>query len=246
MNEPNTTGASEADKDAFKALCAERDLLLSENAALREEPKQLEQWMREHGVRTMHQPHIDMAAEDYAPWQAMVRAEYRCGVTEALACAALAEALNVEFPFTVTRPTLSFMENDKRKIEALAAELARLREENVELKEKLAAIGEMAVVDWDDEVVGAVDAALKGKEPITYKDRLRALFVEIPAELSTLRATNAGLVEQAGNLLSILEAHEVDSLDCDRRGEKYRDCLSNQIRRLEAALDAAKGGESRG
>jgi hypothetical protein len=38
------------------------------------------------------------------------------------------------------------------------------------------------------------------------------------------------------NLLAVLEAHDVESLDCDRRGEKYCSCLSQAIERVADTL----------
>lgn len=51
-------------------------------------------------------------------------------------------------------------------------EIAEKRVKDLELT--LSIIGDMAVSDWNDEVVGKVDAVVK--EPLRYKDRIKALF----------------------------------------------------------------------
>ncbi len=44
------------------------------------------------------------------------------------------------------------------------------------------------------------------------------------------------LIKAAQDILAILDAHEVDTLDCDRRGDIHCDCLDKAKEKLENAL----------
>lgn len=57
-----------------------------------------------------------------------------------------------------------------------------------ELELKLTAVCEFAVADWNDQVVGQVESVVPHEKQRTYADRLRALFVDGPAERDALRA----------------------------------------------------------
>lgn len=76
------------------------------------------------------------------------------------------------------------MQEGTKQIEAYRARVA-------ELEKELVALGELAVVDFDDAVVGRVDAVVK--EPQKYKDILRALFITGPEKLKAAEQDNAAL-----------------------------------------------------
>lgn len=62
---------------------------------------------------------------------------------------------------------------------------AKDQEQIKRLEIELAAIGEIAVVDWDDQTVGKVDQVLD--KPVgVYRDELRRLFVEQPERIAEL------------------------------------------------------------
>jgi hypothetical protein len=66
------------------------------------------------------------------------------------------------------------------------------------------------------------------------------VYVEaLEAEVSELRSLVGRLTEGAWGLLAVLDAHEVESLDCDRRGDHTCECLTNAANRLRAALEGA-------
>lgn len=69
--------------------------------------------------------------------------------------------------------------------------LAALTEHAMELEIKLAALGEFAVADWNEEVVSQVDKAVP--EPTRYKDFLRTLFVKHPEQIKELQEEVAKL-----------------------------------------------------
>lgn len=48
---------------------------------------------------------------------------------------------------------------------------------------------------------------------------------------------NAGLM-----LVETIEAHEIESLSCDRDGETYCECVRKQAQKFKAALAPQKGG----
>ncbi len=49
------------------------------------------------------------------------------------------------------------------------------------------------------------------------------------------------LIEAAKNIEVIIEAHAIDTFDCDRSGETYCDCLARARGHLKAALAAVEG-----
>jgi len=53
----------------------------------------------------------------------------------------------------------------------------------------------------------------------------------------------AAFVDAVRMHLSTLDAHDIESLDCDRRGEKYCDCLSKSIDKLRSALSHPQSKE---
>lgn len=64
------------------------------------------------------------------------------------------------------------------------------------LELSLAAIGDLAVADWNSEVVGRVDAVVK--DPAKYKDQLRTLFSAV-IERDLLRAKVNELLAHSGS-----------------------------------------------
>lgn len=238
---PTPTGGQVEAVQLGECNVRQREDLLAENAALREEK---EKFFWELGQIKMT---IDgMGKIEGAGWSDSHKA-----VVDLL------ERFDV-----MVRTNAEHMNNAERLSEiskSQHAELARLR---IDIGDIIASANDMRALIGDclnlmgEECAGRLEDAIKHN--IAELARLREEKQERENQLSiqigvnekmrdridTLRETNAGLVKQAGDLLIILEAHEVDTLDCDRRGEKYCDCLSNHIRRLKAALDAAKGGEA--
>lgn len=55
-----------------------------------------------------------------------------------------------------------------------------------------------------------------------------------------------GLREAAEHILSVIEAHDIATFDCDRRGDVYCDCLDKAKSRLRASLAThpSDGGEA--
>lgn len=75
---------------------------------------------------------------------------------------------------------------------------AKLRERDIEierLKYELAVIGDMAVTDWNDEVVGAVDKALAQPVPATYAEQRRAEFAQVENLRAQLATANSAIDE---------------------------------------------------
>jgi len=68
------------------------------------------------------------------------------------------------------------------------AEIARLTSRVTDLETQLVALGDLAVGIWDDKTVGKVDALVKNGPK--YKDVLRTLFVDNPAQIARLTAEN--------------------------------------------------------
>lgn len=69
-----------------------------------------------------------------------------------------------------------------------AKEYARkLERERNMLQAKLTALGGLAVSGWDNKTVGEVDSLISAEKQLEYKDLLRSLFVDIPAERDQLR-----------------------------------------------------------
>lgn len=87
-------------------------------------------------------------------------------------------------------PIVDKLESLERERNEARSKLAAAQARIAELELSLAAIGEMAIADWNDEVVGKVDAVVK--EPLRYLDRLKALF-DLHDEVKRLRADNATL-----------------------------------------------------
>lgn len=79
------------------------------------------------------------------------------------------------------------------------AEIRVLRARVSELELALAAIGDLAVADWDDATVGKIDAVVK--EPTRYRQRLGALFAA--------EARNARLVTVGGMMRRFCEEHGI-------------------------------------
>jgi hypothetical protein len=96
-------------------------------------------------------------------------------------------ALNEQLRYVTEQ--LSCVDCGAAPVEELARRAAKqitaLTKRAEEAEVQLVALGDLAVADWDDKTVGTVDATVK--EPTKYKDRLRALFVDIPNERDRLR-----------------------------------------------------------
>lgn len=100
------------------------------------------------------------------------------------------------------------------------AENTKLRADLDRVKEELAALGDLAVGEWDSATVGKVDALVP--DAVKYKDQLRALFVDIPTERDRLREENERL------------AHDLKELD--QAGYRDGQKLANENNQLRARI----------
>jgi hypothetical protein len=124
-----------------------------------------------------------------------------------------------------------------------------LRDRVQELEAKLTVVGEMAVADWDDKAVGAVDSAVPHENQVKYKDVLRRMFVEQPKELEELRA----------KLAAHPDTVRLNWLEIKHHGMKWNDANAvisqlkpedekyiGQSTTLRAAIDAAINATPKG
>lgn len=92
--------------------------------------------------------------------------------------------------------------------------IADLRAENERLQCELLTIGDMAVVDFDDAVVGAVDKAVPSP-PTTYIERRRAELVQHEAMQAEIAALQAQLKAMLNIFDRGLEAGTIGRRICD-------------------------------
>jgi len=59
-------------------------------------------------------------------------------------------------------------------------------------------------------------------------------------DLARERSRADVLAAEVRGLLAVIDAHEIDTLDCDRTDNKYCDCLQRQMDKIRAALDPTK------
>lgn len=64
----------------------------------------------------------------------------------------------------------------------------------------------------------------------------RCNMAALEADYTTLRAHAERLAEALKDITETLEAHEVDTLDCDRAGNKFCTCLERRISKADKAL----------
>lgn len=72
------------------------------------------------------------------------------------------------------------------------------------------------------------------------KSHARCFNTAVRAALPALTKQRDDLARLAQSLIDTLNAHEVDSLDCDRSGVTHCDCLTKAIDRLAAAIKESK------
>lgn len=106
---------------------------------------------------------------------------------------------------------LSDFENERNAARARIAEL----------EVALLAVGDMAVADWNDAAVGAVDAVVK--EPARYRDMLKSLF-SAAKERDTLRASLAAVEKERDEAK---EQHERDCLELIDERDKAQEAISH-------------------
>lgn len=73
-------------------------------------------------------------------------------------------------------------------------------------------------------------------------DEIKTLRTQLTAANATIDALKAKLTR----LVATIEAHEIESLSCDRDGEKYCECLKNAAKAAKDTPDAdldAQAGE---
>jgi hypothetical protein len=63
----------------------------------------------------------------------------------------------------------------------------------------------------------------------------------LKAELDWERKIKASLLTALGLLIDTFESHEVETLDCDHRGDVYCNCLENNIKWAKQVIARAKG-----
>jgi uncharacterized coiled-coil DUF342 family protein len=73
-------------------------------------------------------------------------------------------------------------------------------------------------------------------------DTMYEIHQEAIAKANRERSRAEVLAAEVRGLLSVIDAHEIDTLDCDRTENKYCDCLQRQIDKVRTALDPAKFG----
>lgn len=57
------------------------------------------------------------------------------------------------------------------------------------------------------------------------------------ANLTDLYADKNALRDVLKNLVDVVEAHNLESLDCDNRGDYFCDCLSDAVKKAKEVLD---------
>ena len=113
------------------------------------------------------------------------------------------------------------------------AEQAEARVKELELS--LAAIGDIAVANWDDSTVGKVDAILK--EPQRYKEKLRELFAS-SREAAALRADNAELQKQEAESRRLFYAEQDKRQSAEFRCEELAGALERALAQFAAMPEA--------
>ena len=72
-------------------------------------------------------------------------------------------------------------------------------------------------------------------------------IAELEAEVAALRSANAVLTDAVRELFAVLDAHEIDTFDCDRAGVVHCDCLERARKKVESMmpnkLPPVKGGD---
>jgi hypothetical protein len=58
--------------------------------------------------------------------------------------------------------------------------------------------------------------------------------------LITMQSENTALRTALEHLVGVIEAHDLESLDCDDRGDYFCDCLSLAVKQAKEALDKTK------
>jgi chromosome segregation ATPase len=71
-------------------------------------------------------------------------------------------------------------------------------------------------------------------------DAARQALNDTDMELAKAMSRAEVLAAEVRGLLAVIDAHDMDTMDCDRTGDKYCDCLRRQMDKIRTALDAAK------
>ena len=115
--------------------------------------------------------------------------------------------------------------------ESLAQQLAAKERELEDVTDNLCLIGDMAVVDWDNETVGKVDAIPAPKPSKTYADKVRNLYKraqeaeQLEINRTTLQSVAKELARQlefhaSGELVRNIALNTYNNLPPSVRGEK--------------------------
>lgn len=73
----------------------------------------------------------------------------------------------------------------------------------------------------------------------TFRDGAWLCWRHDEHEMRRRAAAYAALVEALTHLLGVIDAHELESLDCDRSADKYCDCLELAVKQSQDALEKA-------
>ena len=80
---------------------------------------------------------------------------------------------------------------------------------------------------------------LEGKTPAMMHTAARARIAELERE-------RAGLLAAVRELFAVLDAHEIDTFDCDRAGVVHCDCLERARKRVESKMEATPAQAGKG
>ena len=102
------------------------------------------------------------------------------------------------------------------------------------------------VLPWHREAVDAIVAKPlpSMSQFVGFGDCMKARFDEMAQRIANCDPHAAQQQETARlleHLCATVEAHEIESLDCDRRGEEYCNCLRKAVAKARAHLAAQRG-----
>lgn len=95
--------------------------------------------------------------------------------------------------------------------------------------------GEFSLNDGDGHIVCTLQAKDREAAIVEAESVITALCQKTLAELSA-----PDLLQMLDAMVRTIEAHEIESLDCDRRGDIYCNCLSQQVEKAKAVIAKAK------
>lgn len=155
-------------------------------------------------------------------------AAVRCAAPDAAGRAETAHPVNYDGPTPETDALMTQIDDSEIDLGQVQSKLSDFENERnaarariAELELALLAVGDMAVADWNDAAVGAVDAVVK--EPARYRDMLKSLF-SAAKERDTLRASLAAVEKERDEAK---EQHERDCLELIDERDKAQEAISH-------------------